>query len=235
MKLDIRQFPAYYINLDRETNKAADTEALLNTVGFSATRVSGIIHEDPKIGCARSHHKVLSDSNIKTGFLVCEDDIKYTLCGMWEYDVPDDADALYLGCSQWARHLNFAGPYLHYRKVNEHVVRVYNMLGGHAIIILTDSYREHLSRLAQYSGYQHGYHMDVAYAETQRYYNVYALNQPFFKQTGYNEKVTSCKISDVGREIDSSRELFDSDKFSLKLAGAPDLNGVGGFYDPRYY
>ena len=59
------------------------------------------------------------------------------------------------------------------------------------------------------------------------------VNGPFFKQDGYNEAVTSCKITDVGIDINDAGEFFDDVKSDLrKLVGVSDLNRNLSTYHP---
>lgn len=234
MKINIQNLPTYYINLDFQEQKRQSIEYTLNRLNFkSVTRISGIENEDGKVGCARSQHKVLSDSSIQTPFLLMEDDCVFTGVKNFEYEIPDDADAFYLGVSQWARYLNFSGPFLHYRKIDDKIVQVYNMLAAHAVIYLNEEFRQVCSRISKYCGYQLLDHMDNGYAEIQKYYNVYSLDAPIFKQLGYNSGVTSSKISDMGIEISSSNKFFEEVKFNLnKLQGVPDLNNCPSTYYP---
>lgn len=234
MKINIRTLPTYYINLDNQEKRRQSTEYTLNRLNFtSVTRIPGIQHGDPKVGCARSQHKVLSDVSIKTPFLLMEDDCVYTGIKDFEYNIPDDADALFIGNSQWARYLNFSGPFLHYKVINDKIVQVYNMLAAHSIIYLNEEYRQVCSRISKHCGYQLLDHMDNGYAEIQKYYNVYALNEPIFKQSGHNGGVTSSKISDIGIFIDQSDQFFNAYSKNLdKLQGVPDLNGCPSTYYP---
>lgn len=233
MKINIKDIPTYYINLDSQEERRQSTEYTLNRLNFkSVTRVSGVVCEDGKVGCARSQEKVLSEIN-ETPFLLMEDDCIFTGIDEFEYDIPDNADALYIGMSQWARYLNFSGPFLHYTKVNDKIVRVYNMLAAHAVIYLNEDYKKACHRVANYCGYQLLDHMDNGYAEIQKYYNVYALDLPLFKQSGHNGGVTSSKISDIGIDESQSNQFFDNVKYDLnKLQGVPDLNNCPSTYYP---
>jgi hypothetical protein len=162
-----------------------------------------------------------------------EDDCIFTGVKDFEYEVPDDADALFIGNSQWARYLNFSGPFLHYRKIDDKIVQVYNMLAAHAIIYLNDEFRQVCSRISKYCGYHLLDHMDNGYAEIQKYYNVYALNEPIFKQSGHNGGVTSSKITEIGIEVSSSNKFFNDVKYELnKLQGVLDLNNCPSTYYP---
>ena len=234
MKINIRNLPTYYINLDSQEERRQSTEYTLNRLNFtSVTRICGIKNEDGKVGCARSQHKVLSDSSIQTPFLLMEDDCVFTGVNDFEYEIPDDADALFIGNSQWARYLNFSGPFLHYRKIDDRIVQVYNMLAAHAIIYLNEEFRQICSRISKHCGYQLLDHMDNGYAEIQKYYNVYALNEPIFKQSGHNGGVTSSKITDIGVSSDDSHQFFNIPSRNLdKLQGVSDLNGCPSTYYP---
>lgn len=234
MKINIRKLPTYYINLDSKDERRRSTEYTLKRLNFNnVTRVSAIPHEDPKVGCARSQHEVLSDSSIETPFLLVEDDIVFTGITDFEYEIPDDADALFIGNSQWARYLNFSGPFLHYKKIDDKIVKVYNMLAAHAVIYLNDEFRQVCSRISKYSGYEIMDHMDIGYAEIQRYYNVYALNEPLFKQSGHNGGVTDSKITDIGVPEENAKSFFNSVKNDFsKLQGVLDLNSCPSTYYP---
>jgi hypothetical protein len=234
MKINLRNLNTYYINLDEKEDRRISIEYTLNRLNFSSvTRVSGVKCDDGKVGCARSQHKVLSDTSIQTPFLLMEDDCLFTGNYDFEIKVPDDADALYLGNSQWARYLNFSGPFLHYQKIDDRIVKVYNMLAAHAVIYFTDEYRQVCSRISKYCGYQLLDHMDNGYAEIQKYYNVYSLNMPIFKQSGNNGGVTSSKITEMGIPVSSSDNFFNQVKYDLnKLQGVPDLNNCPSTYYP---
>jgi len=234
MKINIQNIPTYYINLNSQEERRQSIEYSLNRLNFtSVTRVSGVLHDDGKVGCARSQHKVLSDSSIQTPFILMEDDCIFTGTKELEYEIPDDADALFIGNSQWARYLNFSGPFLHYKKIDDKIVQVYNMLAAHAVIYLNEEFRQVCSRISKYCGYQLLDHMDNGYAEIQKYYNIYALNNPIFKQSGHNGGVTSSKITDMGIDISSADNFFNSVKYDLnKLQGVPDLNNCPSTYYP---
>lgn len=234
MKIDLRKINTYYINLDENESRRRTIEYTLKRLNFtSVTRISGIRCDDGKVGCARSQHKVLSNLNIKTPFLLLEDDCVYTGNSNFEIEVPDNADALFIGISQWARYLNFSGPFLHYKKIDDNLVQIYNMLSAHAVIYFNEEYRQVCSRISKYCGYQLLDHMDNGYAEIQKYYNVYALDFPFFKQTGHNGGVTSVNISQIGIDILQADEFFNTVKYDLsKLQGVLDLNHCSSTYYP---
>lgn len=67
----------------------------------------------------------------------------------------------------------------------------------------------------------------------QKYFDVYSVNDPFFKQTGYNDAVTTCKITDVGIEKSDASSFFQKTVKNLgSLQGVPDLNNSPSVFLP---
>lgn len=232
MKIDLKKIPAVYMNLEQHEEKNESMKSLLSKCGFETIiRVEGCYRpSNPPAGCAGAHYNGLRE--IDPPFVLFEDDcllhnFKTTI------EVPDDADAVYLGVSQWARYLSFSGPFVHYKKINDDLVRVYNMLGGHSILYLTEEYVKMCQRISYHASKVIGYNQDPGFAEVQKYFNIYSVNDPFFKQNGYNNAVTSCKIMDIGIQINDSQTFFESVKYHLeKLQGIPDLNNNPSVYNP---
>ena len=101
MKIDLKEIRVYYINLDCDTLKRERTENMLKSMGFKyVTRVPAIEHEKGRVvGCARSHHHILS--SYCPPFIILEDDCTLNSDFDGFIDVPDNADAVYLGISHW--------------------------------------------------------------------------------------------------------------------------------------
>ena len=183
MKLDLRTVSAVYINLKKDVKKDFAMKALILDCGFKNTiRVEAEYTPNSLAGCSLSHYNALNE--IDPPFIVFEDD-----CVVKNFnsniEIPDDADAVYLGVSSWGRMNAHSGPFVQYEKVDENLVRVYNMLGAHAILYLSQEYASMCSRIAQ-NGYDIADHQDIGFAEIQRYFNVYAFNDPMFYQTSSN-------------------------------------------------
>lgn len=238
MKIDLRKIPVVYMNLIQHTEKNEKITKLLNECGFETIiRVEGSHRADrPCAGNAGGQFNSLS--KIDPPFIIFEDD-----CHLHnfepEIEVPDNADAVYLGTSQWGRYFSFSGPFVHYERIDDKIVRVYNMLSTHCILYLTQDYVKMCQRVAYRGSYVDRYDetsqplFDVGVTELQKLFNVYAVNGPFFKQDGYNEAVTSCKITDVGIDINDAGEFFDDVKSDLrKLVGVSDLNHNLSTYHP---
>jgi hypothetical protein len=186
MKIDLREIPAVYINLEQDTEKNETIRSMLSGMGFKTIeRLEGVLDSvNPVAGCSKAHHKALT--TFRAPFILFEDD-----CVLYEenfqpiVELPDDADALYLGISSWGRMNGHDGHYVQYDEFEEHpnLLRIYNMLSGHSIVYLNDFYREMCSKVAHHAGYVVKNYQDIGFAEIQRFFNVYSLNKPLFYQT----------------------------------------------------
>lgn len=179
MKLDLRDIPVYYINMKEDVVKRERMEKLGKLCGFkSFNRVEGTRLPIPA-GCAASHLSIMKDK--KPPFIILEDDciIKSFIP---EINVPEDADALYLGISSWGRLDSQSGEYVLTSLVNQGFLRVYNMLSTHAMLFLSERYVSTCEAIADYSMNLPA-HLDVGYAEVHKFYNIYAFDDPMFFQT----------------------------------------------------
>ena len=184
MNLDLRKIPAVYINLDKDIEKNKQMQSMLSDLGFETViRVEAYSFPDRHLsGCSLSHHVALNE--IDPPFIVFEDD-----CVVKDFkpeiQIPDDTDALYLGISSWGRMNSHSGPFVQYEVLENGLIRVYNMLGAHAILYLSTEYTSLCSKIAK-SAYETAEHQDIGFAEVQKYYNVYAFDEPMFYQTSSN-------------------------------------------------
>lgn len=184
MNLDLRKIPAIYINLQRDNEKNEYMYDMLTELGFeNIIRVEATEFPDRHLaGCSTSHFNSLNEVDVP--FIIFEDD-----CRVKNFEpvieVPDDADAVYLGISSWGRMNSHSGPFVQYEKVDDKLLRVYNMLGAHAILYLSKEYASLCSKISIHASHT-AEHQDIGFAEVQRYYNVYAFDEPFFYQTSSN-------------------------------------------------
>lgn len=186
MKIDLRDIPVYYINLARDVKKNSHMISMLNDCGFKKViRVEGVlVPENSVAGTSSAHYLAIKQSN--TPCIILEDD-----CILGDFqpiiNVPKDADAIYLGISSWGRMNGFSGPFVNFENISDNLLRVYNMLGGHAIMYIEANYKELCQRIAYHAGHIIKNHMDIGFAEIQRWHNVYAFDTPFFAQTSMLE------------------------------------------------
>lgn len=186
MKFDIREIPAIYMNLEHHVEKNENMQNILNEYGFKhIIRVEGIPRPDnPVAGCSLAHYKGLCE--LDPPFILFEDDCMIKNLRQ-EIEIPDDADAVYLGISSWGRMNGHSGPYVQYKKVKDDLYRVYNMLSGHSILYLTKEYVDMCKRICSHAGNVIEDYQDIGFAEIQRWFNVYTFDDPLFYQTsGYH-------------------------------------------------
>ena len=184
MNLDLRTIPAIYINLKKDIKKDFEMKRLMVDFGFkNVIRVEGnFTPERPLAGCSLSHYNALHE--VDPPFIIFEDDcvIKNNTP---EISIPDDADAFYLGISSWGRMNSHSGPFVQYEGITKDLLRIYNMLSAHAILYLNPEYIS-LCKKISHQAYEIADHQDIGFAEIQRYYNVYAFDDPMFYQSSSN-------------------------------------------------
>lgn len=246
MKLNLTDIPVYYINLDDQEEKRKRTETMLKQIGFKfVERFSAIKHEAGRIiGCARSHYEILNKAEVP--FIILEDDCSLNKVVPKTIELPENADALYLGISHWGRYLNHSGPYVHTTKINEDIIRVHNMLATHAIMYISKEYADICKRISYNFGYEIENHLDIGFAEVHKFFNVYSFDEPLFRQYEWSA-VTTGKLSDVSYDKNGADKLYqevkldDENYYKLNqefkspikpLIMKRDVNGIPGYFVP---
>ena len=98
-----------------------------------------------------------------------------------EIDIPDDTDILYIGLSRCGMNNRTAKNDVRFININEDLIRIYNMLSLHGIIIC--SIRGLLMiQKCMLEGYYKNTIWDIYTAQMQPYLNVYALKNPLVYQ-----------------------------------------------------
>lgn len=187
MKLNITQLPAAYINLEDQPIRNARTIRLLDRLGFSqVTRIEGVKVPDRYwAGLAKAVENAL-ETMAKLPFILFEDDIRdaeFTA----EIEVPEDADALFIGISSRGSVLGtddlVPGPVLHEEVPGyPHLRRVLNMLSGHAVVYLSARYVDVVRAAAADAQRPDGKPYDLGVSYAQPNLRVYALRSPAFYQ-----------------------------------------------------
>ena len=183
MNLDLRKITALYINLLQDTGRNNDMKKLFKKCGFeSYYRIDAEYTPNSLAGCSLSHHNALNE--VEPPFILFEDD-----CVIKNFkpiiEIPDDADAVYLGISSWGRMNSHSGPFVQYEDLGDGLLRIYNMLSAHAILYLNQEYVSLCSRISEQAT-SIADHQDIGFAEIQRYFNVYAFDDPMFYQSSSN-------------------------------------------------
>lgn len=218
IKLNI--IPTSYINLKKDIEKKNNVESILKDLQFKS--IQRIDAMEPKIdkfvserknlgniyGCSLSHSQALLLN--KPPFIILEDDIE-VLNFKNEIEIPDDADALYLGNMSWGLIDGYGQENkLIYEKVDgyDDIYKVYNLLGTHAILYLSERYiKKCWKSLTNSYRYKNLYiddvnpdsiASDVSFAKIQPEYNVYTVGLPIFYQSGNYENNTNKHIEEYG-------------------------------------
>ena len=199
MRINLTRIRTYYINMHSDKQKNKNTKNLLESLGFkSITRCPGFKADGFISGSGAAYQNVLM-SRCARGepFTLVEDDIKLT---HFDHiiDVPDDADAVYLGVSKMGFVDGKHEELLLVSNVEgyEHLYRIHNMLATHAVVYLNMDYVKSTILAAQ-NYLEQGLPHDLGIAENMQNWKVYALNKPMFIQYPKYRYFTDTSISDL--------------------------------------
>ena len=194
VKIKLTDIPVYYINVDSEKEKAERLEKTLADLGWTnITRFKGVERANRRAGCAESHHTLLMQlQNQKTPFIVLEDDVSPYMFKRY-VNVPEDADAFYLGLSRFGLYSGTGTKRISAEKRTKHVWRLYNMLAAHAILYVNPDYVKWLVRAINFPRSVQT-NQDKARADTMKYWNIYGHSPALFYQRGHNVKHTKISL-----------------------------------------
>lgn len=197
MEIKLTGIDTYYINMYRDTKREGSTKEVLKSCGFHSIRRSpGFKNKNNAIGCGMAHQNVLQSRIDKDSpFILFEDDIELTHFDNF-IEIPDNADAIYLGISKMGMVDGTHKEELIVSKVEgyPHLVKIHNMLTSHAILYINNDYVKSLSNFIQYH-IDHGIPVDIGMAEHMTEWNVYALDKPMFIQRDKFRSFTDTAIS----------------------------------------
>jgi GR25 family glycosyltransferase involved in LPS biosynthesis len=208
MQINLLDVPVFYINLNKDKGKRTQIEEALTSAGFTnVKRFPGAEIETSKLGCATSHNSILKKiSKINGPVLVLEDDVALSHSFNPIIDVPDNADAVYLGISKFGLYNGTGHHLISAEQHDMEFYRIYNMLSAHAILYLNKDYSRFLIKTTDFMMSIKD-NQDKSRAMTMKFFNVYALNDPFFFQQGYNEKHTKFIISRYRKVVGKDKSL----------------------------
>jgi hypothetical protein len=192
MQIDIRDVPAYFINMDEHIDRRKSTESALDILGFkNVTRVTGVPGLGQNIGNAMAQMNAISIALESTNgpFAIFEDDI-FIKNPNTVVDVPETADALYLGISRWGLYNGTGHKRISIEKHSRDLYRIYNMLSTHGILYFNRDYAKLIMKAYDFI-VSTNEPVDKANAEMMKYFEVYGLTDPMVYQDGINEKGTN--------------------------------------------
>jgi hypothetical protein len=186
-----RKVPVFYISMDENVQQHEYVESFLSKAGFKhVTRLPGVKAETKRLGVALAHKNALEHclKTVEGHFIVLEGDV-----APWvipdTLQVPDDADAIYLGASKWGLKNGHGVRNIALELYSEDMFRINNMLAAHAVLYTSSKYVKFLINAIQIM-IDMKTNQDKARAETQKYWNIYGLTQPMFYQSGIYLKDT---------------------------------------------
>ena len=175
-------------------------EELLRTLGCSS-----VIHyksgTDNYPHCVTKACMEILSLYIDEPILILEDDVEST--NIFEFPLEDDTDAIYLGISKSGGHPTenrFHG-YSVFHPYDNTLVKVRNMLSGHAVVYNSKRYKQKVIEVFS-KCLENNYYPDVMLSRIQDSFKVFAPRVPLFYQSSkFNplvdvERITKIKIND---------------------------------------
>jgi hypothetical protein len=204
--IDLRQIPFYVINCTSDTAKRDRMRQQLSDLGLQFEFVEAMECEPGLVGTAISHLRILNQKDIKTPFCVLEDDCQFNEKFRYEFTVPANTDAFYLGVSRYGIKVPGELSWDKYDQVqwsryDENNLRVFNMLGRHAILYLSDAYRQAslAAKLNALVNFDYIFPGDVGAASTHLSHLVLTPLEPVCYQAGElggNQKATEKALTE---------------------------------------
>jgi GR25 family glycosyltransferase involved in LPS biosynthesis len=192
MIIDIPSVKTYYVNMDNKVERKQQTEKLLSGLNFTNyERYPAKTGQNAIEGCALSHIDILRSNKSNTPFLILEDDVASGKGYTNSIEVPDDADAIYLGYSLWgydpdrAKNFSKMDTPTTFKKVTNNIYKISNMLSTHAIMYCSERYANAAADIMELIWNQQQWHCDYACGLIQNEFNVYAPANPYFFQYDY--------------------------------------------------
>lgn len=138
------------------------------------------------LGCGLSHVKALRQWDGARPLLVLEDDVAITDHYNNEITVPDGAEAVYLGITEYgaADQVDYVGftNFILAEAHDDRCARIYNMLASHAILHISKAWAQAAIDVMLHVMLDKTWDPDRGLASIQPDHQIYALIEPFFYQ-----------------------------------------------------
>lgn len=192
MKLDLRILPTNWATIERNTERHIKMEDMFLRLDMNNTvKMNGPITNPYTIGIAQTH---IIGMGTDLPVLVLEDDCQ-EIVEHWNpiVQVPEGTDALYLGSSWFGmlKGISTHGACIS-SSFDENYNQVYNMLGMHAVIYLTERYRDRVVELlTKFTANPVG-GCDECVAMEMKKFKILAVKKPMFYQNdGHSDRETT--------------------------------------------
>jgi hypothetical protein len=185
MIVNLQEIHTRYINLQQDVAKNDKMiQMLSNNKDFlrvDATYIDG----NSILALSKSQRKALESLPVP-GVILEDDCVKFNY--LEEIDVPDDADIVFLGIWKPERPLFNSGDMIpSYEEYNKDWVRVYSMVGSHAIMYVSDKGKD-VALKAYDLAIRTGLWNDIVLSRALPFINTYALKKPIFYQTSMEQE-----------------------------------------------
>ncbi|HEX4197240.1 MAG TPA: hypothetical protein VHZ26_07340 [Caulobacteraceae bacterium] len=191
-RLDLRQCETMALSLPDDEVRRESVAEVCEGLGLAWRFVDGVKCQPGWIGCGLSHMRALRQSAPDAPLLILEDDVGVAEHYAPVIEAPADADAIYLGASIFGAvdligyvgftHMLLADP------VDDDFLRVYNLLGTHAIVYLTERFKQAAAENIAHTMIDLGQEHDKGMARLQESFKIYALRRPMFFQAARLQK-----------------------------------------------
>lgn len=191
MLVNFKDIPFYYLNFDGYVERRYKMEALINSLGINAIRISNNAESDLRQNrIALGGIKMLSVAKEigKYPFIIMDDDMELIKDLPESITIPENIDFIFLGGSLYET--GGYKPNIKLENFNEEYYRVYYMLSTHCMIIPNERSTDiFLDSMKQSLESQQFLDFDMAMKSNDIIY-LTPKDGPYFYQDNYNESVT---------------------------------------------
>lgn len=171
-------------------NRELKIKSLLDRLEYNHKQIPAVLSNGFNGNTQSTKNAIEESIKYNEPVIIFEDDANITEHYNNEIDVPDDADAIWLGTSIYGLVNNWEsmslrdGIYLTQPKKtgeSNDFYKVENMLSLHAVVFITKKYKQSMFNYLQYLINKQTA-PDIITAETMKYFNIYACKKPMFFQ-----------------------------------------------------
>ena len=194
-EIPIKDFPIIYISPDHNekyNNRKIKLEETLKHIGCkNISHFKSGTEKYPQCLLNATINILENNMNGKP-FILLEDDVAWT--GVENIDIPEDADAVYLGLTFCGGNL-FHNCYLpgiscEAKPYTKSICKINNMLTTHAILYISERYKKAVVNELHKIG-DRVYNSDVIISRLHRFFKIYSVNTPVFYQDDIYTKATT--------------------------------------------
>ena len=189
MIIDLKRINSLWIG-GINKNRELKIKSLLDRLEYNHKQIPAVISNGFNGNTQSTKNAIEESIKYNEPVIIFEDDANITEHYNNEIDVPEDADAVWLGTSIYGLVNNWEsmslrdGIYLTQpKKTGEYnnFYKVENMLSLHAVVFITNKYKQSMFNYLEYLINKQTA-PDIITAETMKYFNIYACKKPMFFQ-----------------------------------------------------